>query len=69
MENNGNNIKQCKYYSSETIQGIIHSFCKNPKMLETNNCQSDKIVCIGSGYGNAFYQKGAKKTPTSHNKR
>jgi uncharacterized membrane-anchored protein YhcB (DUF1043 family) len=49
-------MSQCKFLVTETVQGIRHKFCTNPKMLESNKQTFDKpLVCMGDSCGVAEY--------------
>jgi len=49
MNKKGMESKECKFNNFETVQGIFHEFCQNPKMLECNKVEDGKkLTCMGS---------------------
>ena len=59
-KNKEENLSQhkCKFFFTETVQGIVHEFCKNSSMIENNKIKADdKLKCIGINCGKATFDK------------
>ena len=40
-------MKNCKYYKSEKVDGIIHEFCTNEELKKRNKSNDKIFKCFG----------------------